>query len=248
VLRTAWFWVVTVPATAFFSVVSIVGGLIRAPAGLHDWVHRNWGRTELWAAGVRLSVRDLERVNRQDAQIFVSNHQSIFDIFAILSCVPASVRFVAKKELSRIPAFSQAMSAAGHVFIDRKDRRRASETMRKAGERMQRERLSLGLFPEGTRSRTGELGEFKKGTFVLAIETQVPIVPLALDGGYRVASRGRIRASDMTLSVGVPISTRGRTAADRDTVLEAVRGEIEAMLDGARAVPAPPGKPTGDPE
>ena len=194
-----------------------------------------------------MSVRGLGRVKRDEAQIFVANHQSIFDIFAILSCVPAPVRFVAKRELARIPVLAQAMSAAGHVFIDRQDRRKASEAMRKAGERMKRERLSLGLFPEGTRSRAGELGEFKKGTFVLAIETQVPIVPLALDGGYRVASRGRIRASDMTLSVGVPITTEGKTANDRDAVLETVRREIQAMLEAARSrgesSPA-----TGDPE
>jgi len=183
-----------------------------------------------------LRVRGLERISRDEAQIFVANHQSIFDIFAILSCVPASVRVAAKKELARIPVLAQAMSAAGHVFIDRKDRRKSSEAMRKAGERMKRERLSLGLFPEGTRSRTGRLGDFKKGTFVLAIETQVPIVPLALDGGYRVANRGRIRASDMSLSVGVSIPTRGRTAADRDAVLGAVRGEIQDMLDDARAL------------
>jgi 1-acyl-sn-glycerol-3-phosphate acyltransferase len=96
VLRTAWFWFVTVPATAFFSTVSIVGGLVRAPATLHDWVHGNWGRTELWAAGVRTRVSGLENVSRTAPQIFVSNHQSIFDIFAILACAPVSVRFVAK--------------------------------------------------------------------------------------------------------------------------------------------------------
>lgn len=247
-LRTAWFWCVTIPATVFFSTVSIVGGLLRAPAGVHDWVHRNWGRVELWAAGVRLNVTGLEHVSRSEAQIFVANHQSIFDIFAILASVPASVRFVAKRELARIPILAQAMSAAGHVFIDRKDRRKATEAMRRAGGRMQRDRLSLGLFPEGTRSRTGALGEFKKGTFVLAIETQAPIVPVALDGGHRVANRGRIRASSMTLSVGPAQPTEGKTAGDRDEVLADVRGEILRMLGGARGVPTPPGEPTGDPE
>ena len=152
-LRTAWFWIVTVPATAFFSTVSIVGGLLRAPASLHDWVHRNWGRTELWAAGVRTTVIGLENVSHTTPQIFVANHQSIFDIFAILAYVPASVRFVAKKELGRIPIFSLAMRTAGHIFIDRQDRRGAAEAMRRAGARMKRYRLSLGLFPEGTRSQ-----------------------------------------------------------------------------------------------
>ena len=234
-VRTAWFWIVTVPATAFFSTVSIVGGLLRAPASLHDWVHRNWGRTELWAAGVRTTVTGLENVSHTAPQIFVANHQSIFDIFAILANVPASVRFVAKKEMARIPILSAGMRAAGHVFIDRRDRRRASSTMRSAGERMKREKLSLGLFPEGTRSQTADLGEFKKGTFALAIEAQVPIVPLAVDGGHRVSTRGRIRAGWMHVSLSEPRPMAGKTAVDRDQVLLAVRADISRMLEAGRA-------------
>ena len=234
-VRTAWFWIVTVPATAFFSTVSIAGGLLRAPASLHDWVHRNWGRTELWAAGVRTTVTGLENVSHTTPQIFVANHQSIFDIFAILAYVPASVRFVAKKELGRIPIFSLAMRTAGHIFIDRQDRRGAAEAMRRAGARMKRYRLSLGLFPEGTRSQMGGLGDFKRGTFAFAIESQVPVVPLAVDGGYRVSTRGRIRASRMVLQLGQPLVTEGKTPEDRDEFLGVVRTSISRMLEAGRA-------------
>lgn len=231
VVRTAWFWSVTIPATVFFSTVSIVGGIFRARPGLHDWVHRNWGRTELWAAGVRVLPDGLEHVQTDRPQIFVANHQSIFDIFAILATVPASVRFVAKRELGRIPIFAAAMRSAGHVFIDRSDRRTASRVMREAGRRMKEDLLSLGLFPEGTRSRDGTLREFKRGTFVLAIETQVPILPVALDGGCRIARRGRIRAGTMRLTVSGPIRTEGLTTEDRDVVLTRVRERIERMLE-----------------
>jgi 1-acyl-sn-glycerol-3-phosphate acyltransferase len=153
--------------------------------------------------------------------------------------VPASVRFVAKKELGRIPIFAQAMRAAGHVFIDRQDRRGATESMRVAGIRMKRDRLSLGLFPEGTRSRTGRLGKFKKGALGLAIETQVPIVPLAVDGGYRVSTRGWIRASRMRMSLAGPLPTKDKCVDDREEMLAAVRGEIAVMLEEAGKVPAP---------
>jgi len=243
-IRTAWFWIVTVPATAFFSLVSVAGGLLRAPASLHDWVHRSWGRTELWAAGVRTRVTGLEHVSQTAPQIFAANHQSIFDIFVILAHIPASIRFVAKKELGQLPFLGMGMRAAGHVFIDRKDRRGASEAMRLAGKRMKRDRLSLGLFPEGTRSKAGELGEFKRGTFALAIETQVPIVPLAVGGGYRVSTRGRIRAGCMFLSLAEALPTEGKTADDREVVRIAVREEISSMLEAGR-VPASSGEPTG---
>ena len=100
---------------------------------------------------------------------------------------------------------------------------------------MKRYRLSLGLFPEGTRSQTGQLGEFKRGTFALAIETQVPIVPLAVDGGYRVSTRGRIRASRMVLRLSEPIAMEGKTLDDRDEVLTVVRADISRMLEAGRA-------------
>jgi 1-acyl-sn-glycerol-3-phosphate acyltransferase len=224
------FWVVTVPSTAFFSLVSILGGLARAPRGLHDWVHRNWAGSLLWAAGVRVDVAGIENVLRDAPQVFIANHQSIFDVFAILAHLPASVRFIAKQELGRIPVLAQAMRAAGHVFIDRQNRRGSGMVMRKAGERMKRENLSLGLFPEGTRSRDGRLGTFKKGAFVLAIETQVPIVPVCVNGSYELVARGRVRPGRMSLSVSSALPTQGKDVGDRDAVLEAVRETIASGL------------------
>jgi 1-acyl-sn-glycerol-3-phosphate acyltransferase len=231
-IRTATFWVVVVPSTAFFSLVSILGGLARAPRGLHDWVHRNWAGSLLWAAGVRVEVVGAENVLRDAPQVFIANHQSIFDVFAMLAHLPASVRFIAKQELGRIPVLAQAMRAAGHVFIDRQNRRESRLTMRTAGERMKRENLSLGLFPEGTRSRDGRLGNFKKGAFQLAIETQVPIVPICVDGSHKIVVGRRVRPGRMSLCVARALPTQGRDAEDRDVVLEAVRQTIASGLTG----------------
>lgn len=231
-IRTATFWVVTVPSTAFFSLVSILGGLLRAPRGLHDWVHRNWARSLLWAAGVRVEVAGIENVLRDAPQVFIANHQSIFDVFAMLAHLPASIRFIAKQELGRIPVLAQAMRAAGHVFIDRQNRHGSGRTMRTAGERMKRENLSLGLFPEGTRSRDGRLGTFKKGAFLLAIETQVPIVPVCVNGSHGVVAGRRVRSGRMSLSVAQALPTQGKNAEDRDAVLEAVRQTIASGLTG----------------
>ena len=99
---------------------------------------------------------------------------------------------------------------------------------------MRAERLCLGLFPEGTRSRDGHLGQFKKGSFVLAIETQLPIVPIAVDGGWRLSGRGRIRPGELRIRVGKPISTAGKTAEDRDAVLKEVRTSVEGLLTSLR--------------
>jgi len=237
VIRTLAFGIVVLVSTLFFSLVSIVAGLLRAKKGVHDWVHRNWSRTVLWAAGVKVEVTGLEHVRPGGAQIFVSNHQSMFDIWAMFATLPVSLRFIAKREMSRIPVFAHAMRHAGHVFIDRKDRAQASEAMRRAGQRMREEGLSLGLFPEGTRSRDGALGTFKKGTFALAIETGTTLVPIAVDGGAEIMPDGlRLRPRPLLMYCGAPIDLSGLDAGDRDDLLARSRAEISGMLEEARRV------------
>jgi 1-acyl-sn-glycerol-3-phosphate acyltransferase len=232
-MRTLLFWTMALISTAFFSLVSVIGGLVRAPKGLHDWVHRGWSRSMLWAAGIRVEVHGLGHVLRDRPQVFMSNHESNLDTFVLLLSLPASIRFVAKKELSRIPLFAQAMKAAGHVFIDRGERATAMKNMRVAGRRMEAENLSLGLYPEGTRSRTGALGVFRRGTFVLAIETQKPIIPVAIQGSRNILTAGspRIRAGLVSLRVGPQIQTAGLTAADREPLLREVRAAVERLMD-----------------
>ena len=175
----------------------------------------------------------------------------MFDIWAMFATLPVSLRFIAKKELSRIPVFAHAMRHAGHVFIDRKDRTQAAEAMRHAGRRMQEEGLSLGLFPEGTRSRDGALGAFKKGTFALAIETQTTLVPIVVDGGAEItADAVRLRPRPLLMYCGTPIDLNGLEASDRDDLLARSRAEITRMLEEARRVrplELNPGLPPSDP-
>jgi len=234
VIRTLWFGLVTVAATAWYSGRSIVGGILGAPHAYHDSVQRGWSRALLRASGVTVQADGLENLADVGAAILIANHQSNFDIFALLSALPSSIRFVSKQELARIPLLAQAMRSAGHVFIDRGDRRGSVVEMRAAAERMREEHFCLGLFPEGTRSTDGRLGPFKKGSFVLAIETQLPIVPVAVDGGRRLTSRGRVRPGTIRIRVGRPVPTEGRTPADRDVLLSEVRESVAELLRSLR--------------
>lgn len=231
-IRTAWFAMVTFVSTLFFSLLGVVGGLVRAGRGWYDWIHRHWSRSLLRAAGVRVEAEGLEHVRPDGAHVVVSNHQSLFDVWALMAALPASLRFVTKQELGRIPIFGAACRSAGHVFIDRGNAARASQAIRAAGERMRREGLSLVLFPEGTRSPNGELKRFKKGAFTLAIETQADLVPVAIDGGGRILSRGsrRVRPGTIRLRCAPPIPLRGMTAADRDPLVDGTRDTVEGLL------------------
>jgi 1-acyl-sn-glycerol-3-phosphate acyltransferase len=243
VIRKALFLPVATASTLFFSLVAVVGGLVRAPKGLFDWIHRNWARSVLGAAGVRIEAKGLEHVHEGRAYVFVSNHQSFFDVWTMMATLPASIRFVAKQELARIPIFAAACRAAGHVFIDRRDAVAAGEAIRVAGQQMEKEGLSLFFFPEGTRSADGKLRRFKKGSFALAIETQLELVAVAIDGGAKVQPKGaRLpNAGTVRLRCAPAISMRGMTGEQRDLLTRDTRETVAGMLEELKALPADAG-------
>ena len=209
------------PSSRWFPVT---GGLLRAPASLHDWVHRNWGRTELWAAGVRTRVTGLEHVTQTAPQIFVANHQSIFDIFAILAHVPASVRFVAKKELG--PA---SVSRYGHARRGARVHRsegssrsprghapgRGADEARPAVGRPVSGGHALSDGPNWESSRGGRSSSRSKH------RSRSFRWRWTADTGFRLG--GGFKPGGCTCLVAEPLPTEGKTADDRDEVRTAVR-------------------------
>lgn len=235
-IRLALFLLGAVPLTMAFSVLALAGGLFGASKRWFDWIHRSWSRLLLRMAGVRVVVAGEEALTRDEPQVLVCNHQSLLDIPVLFAALPLSLRFVAKIELTRVPVFAGAMRRAGHVFVDRGDRAQAIEAMRRAGERMRGDGLTLGLFPEGTRSRDGKLRSFKKGAFALATETGTAIVPVAIEGGAAVLPEdgGRLLPGTIHVCCGERIELAGREAVDRDAILERSRDSIARMLERIR--------------
>ena len=231
-IRTAVFYVTLVLATTFFGAMAAVAALVGGGRAWMDRANRGWARSALAGAGVRVTVHGLEHLHPSGTQIIAANHQSYFDIWALIAGLPASVRFIAKQELANIPMLSVGMRSAGHVLIDRDRARSAKETLREAGGRMQAEELTLVLFPEGTRSRDGQLGRFRRGSFALALATSAPLVPAALDGGQRIYPPGakRVRPGSITVRLGPAIQMEGAEPADRKTLMRKTRTAIEAML------------------
>lgn len=219
-------------STGVFSVLAVLSPKFGGGRSAIDRIHRGWSRSLLAAAGVRVRCRGLEHLKRAGGQVILSNHQSYFDVWALMAALPVSLRFVAKRELAGIPLLGTAMQAAGHVFIDRRRARDAKAALHEAARRMRDEGLTLVLFPEGTRTRDGTLRRFRRGSFGLAQTMRAPVVPVALDGGYRAYPAGakRVRPGPLVIRLAPPVVPRGTDPREREALMREVRTTIEAML------------------
>jgi len=170
--------------------------------------------------------------------VYVANHQSQFDVPALVVAMPAEFRMVAKRELLYIPIFGWALWLAGFIFIDRADREKAIRSLERAPRTLRRG-ISIVVFAEGTRSPDGRLLPFKKGGFVMALKAGVPIVPVSIRGGRDVLPKGSLRVKPGTIEVvfGAPIQTSTYTLDTKEALIAAVRDRIAAGLGPSPATP-----------
>lgn len=196
---------------------------------------RLWSRCVLAICRVRSTVARHPDLDPAAAAIYVANHQSQLDIPALALAMPADFRMIAKKELLRVPIFGWALWLAGFPFIDRGSRERAIRTLDRSA-RLFRDGVSLVIFPEGTRSPDGRLLPFKKGGFVLALQTGVPIVPVSIRGGSAVLPRGSLRPRPGRIDVvfSAPVSTAGYSLETKERLIDEVRRRILAGLVSSR--------------
>jgi 1-acyl-sn-glycerol-3-phosphate acyltransferase len=184
-----------------------------------------------WLLGIRFHVVGKEHLPKRSA-LFISNHQSNIDPPILYRALHPRLHFVYKSELQAIPLLPRAFNMAGFIPIERRNRERAMAALDKGAAAM-RAGTSFLMFPEGTRSRTGELLPFKKGGFVMAINAQVPIVPVAISGARRSMKKGSwiIRPVTVTIRVGRPVETAGLSPDERDTAIDEVRARIQELLE-----------------
>lgn len=219
---------------------TIVMGSISLTLSLYDpggrrqhWCARVWCKMIARTAGARVRVHGAEHIEPDASYVFLSTHQSYMDIPAMLGYLPAQLRIAAKKILFRIPFMGWHLWRAGHIPIDRSSTQDAIKSMRRAADYLQRG-ICAFIFPEGTRSRDGLLHGFKKGGFKLALQAQVPIIPITITGTRRILPPDSIifRPGPVDVYVDAPIPTAGLTDDDIEVLMQRVRA---AMAEHIRA-------------
>ena len=238
-LRSLGIWVVIVLSTILCGLPAMLLSWVPPRGELALKIGRIWARIILGTSGVRVRMLHPERMPRSGSYVVAPNHESFYDILVIFATVPLSLRFLAKRNLFRLPFLGWAISAAGFVPVDRGDRGRSTTTIETSLKRLASGR-SLIVFPEETRTRTGELLSFKAGAALLAIHAGHPILPLGLAGTFRIQKRGgfTITPSDVAVAVGEPIDVTGLTAKDRAAVTQRLRESVVSLREEARGAVA----------
>ena len=207
-LRTVFF---LIPCISVYTIVlgtlSILSTLVDRRGHAAHACARAWSWLILKTTGVQVTVEGLDRVAAGETYVFVSNHQSIYDIPVIFASLPFQLRIIAKESLGNFPFLGWHLRRAGHLLVDRSNPNRSAILNR--WRRLVADHLSLIIFPEGTRSADGRVGRFKAGSFLLALEAGLTIVPISVSGSIHVMKKGRLMTcpGHVTLVVHEPIPT-----------------------------------------
>lgn len=209
--------------TAVFTIVCFPWKNGKAPRAVQVF----WSRSVIRLLLLPIKVTGRENVDPKQSYVFVANHQSFLDVFAVYGWLPNNFKWLMKKEIRRVPFVGTACAVAGHIFVDRSNPRVALQSMEKVKKELV-DGISTVIFPEGTRTKTGEIGRFKQGAFKIAMDMELPVVPITLNGFYKAMPSGQPFAnpfSHLSLHIGKPIDISQFT--DINDAMLHVREKVE---------------------
>lgn len=230
-LYQPWKWLVVAPllaaSTVFFSALILLLLPFLSPGTVSRLCGGGWARFNAFMTPMRVRVRGREHLAPGQSYVLVCNHQSHYDVFVLYGWLGVDFKWVMKAELRRVPVLGATCARLGHVYIDRSNRADALATLEAAKDRI-RGGTSVLFFPEGTRSRSGDLGEFKKGAFRMALDLGLPILPMTIRGTRDVlpAKGLDLRPGSATLTIHPPIPIEGCTADDLPELMRRTRDVI----------------------
>ncbi|MBR6549794.1 MAG: 1-acyl-sn-glycerol-3-phosphate acyltransferase [Paludibacteraceae bacterium] len=209
--------------TAVFTIICFPWKNGKAPRAVQVF----WSRSVIRLLLLPIKVTGRENVDPKQSYVFVANHQSFLDVFAVYGWLPNNFKWLMKKEIRRVPFVGTACAVAGHIFVDRSNPRAALQSMEKVKKELV-DGISTVIFPEGTRTKTGEIGRFKQGAFKIAMDMELPVVPITLNGFYKAMPSGQPFAnpySHLSLHIGKPIDISQFT--DINDAMVHVREKVE---------------------
>lgn len=230
--RTVFFLIPLISVyTIVLGTISIVSSLFDRSGDAGHWCARAWSRLILKTTGVRVILQGAARLDPRRSYVFAANHQSIYDIPILFAVIPLQLRIVAKESLGSIPFLGWHLRRTGHLLVDRKNP--GTDIVEKM-RRLVSESHSLIVFPEGTRSVDGRVGRFKKGSFLVAIDAELPVVPVSVIGSRDIMTKGRlmVRPGEVRVVIHDPIPTSDvRRRQDVIRFGERVRQVVLAGVD-----------------
>ena len=180
----------------------------------------------LWISGIKLQVNGLENIDKDKTYVFVSNHSSQYDIVVLQKTIPNRMAMIFKKELAKIPFFGWQLFMGPYVMIDRENYEKALKSIDEAKVKMQKHNISIVVFAEGTRSKTGEIQPFKRGAFRLATQVGYPIIPTSVIGSNKIMPKGtyKLRPGTIKVHFDKPIQSEGiKTRQEEIDLMNKVR-------------------------
>lgn len=190
-----------------------------------------WARALIFIALIKVDVVGKNNFDPKKSYVFVSNHQSMLDIFLIYGWLNSKFKWIMKKELRKMPFVGKACDMMGHIFIDRSSAIKAKQSIQKAKDQLV-DGTSIVVFPEGTRTKTGAIGVFKKGAFSIARDTHIPIIPMTIIGAYECQSSKEfcIKPGKITLVIHPEVNTEEMTNESFIQMVKDVREQINSAL------------------
>ena len=230
-MRKAFSGLSLVFTTIVLSIAALFVSLFDREGDLVRRIARFWAGIHLRVCGITVSAAGIDRISNPP-YIFMVNHQSALDIYALLRVLPVSSKWIAKRQLFSIPLFGWAMKRAGYISLDRDNPREALKAINDAARKI-REGTNILVFPEGTRSKDGVLLPFKKGAFSLVVRAGTPVLPMGIKGTSALQPKGSFlpgKKGVIYISIGEPIPVKEGSASEKAKIMDEVKASIERLI------------------
>ncbi len=233
-LLAFWLLTHTVIYTIIFGISGAVASLFESEKGrVFGYCARIWGKLIVFFSFMPIKIDGLDNLKKESNYIFCANHGSMFDIPILFHSLPYWLVPIAKIEIKKIPVLGFVMNAGGHIFVDRSNHEKAIKSMRIAKDELLKGEKSLMLFPEGSRSKNEKIKQFKRGGLIIAVESGIPVVPIAIINSHKIHKKGTltVKRVNIHVKIGEPVKVNNLEPENKKMFPQYLRNKIIELYD-----------------